>query len=41
MAEVEKTEKDFNDMFKYLNECEQMLHGNDVAQIRELMKVTD
>jgi len=28
-------------MFVYLNECEDMLHGNDVAQIRELMKVTD
>jgi len=28
-------------MFAYLNEVEDMLHGDDVAQIRELMKVTD
>lgn len=28
-------------MFAYLNECEEMLHGTDVSQIRELMKVTD
>lgn len=41
LAEVDKHEKDFNQMFVYLNECEDMLHGNDVAQIRELMKVTD
>jgi hypothetical protein len=41
LAEVDKHEKDFNQMFAYLNECEEMLHGSDVAHIRELMKVTD
>lgn len=41
LAEVDKHEKDFNQMFAYLNECEEMIHGSDVAQIRELMKVTD
>jgi len=41
LAEVDKHEKDFNQMFAYLNEVENMLHGDDVAQIRELIKVTD
>lgn len=41
LGEVDQYEKDFHDMFAYLNDVEEMLHGNDVDTIREMMDISD
>ena len=35
---VDKQERDMKDMLKYLNELEDMMGGNDLAQIRMMIK---
>ena len=41
LREVDQHEKDFNDMFKYLNEVEEMFHGSDLKQIKEMKDISD
>ena len=41
LEQVEKHERDMNDMLKYLNEVEDMMGGNDLAQIRKMMKYSN
>jgi hypothetical protein len=40
MERVNKTEKDMNDMLKYLNAVEEMMGGDDLAQIRRMLSFT-
>lgn len=35
---VDKQERDMKDMLKYLNEVEEMMGGNDLAQIRQMIR---
>jgi hypothetical protein len=35
---VDKQERDMKDMLKYLNEVEEMMGGNDLAQIRKMIR---
>lgn len=35
---VDKQEREMKDMLKYLNEVEEMMGGNDLAQIRQMMR---
>lgn len=37
---VEKQERDMKDMLKYLNEVEDMMGGNDLAHIRQMIRYT-
>ena len=37
LADVERHEKDFKAMMKYLNEVDGMMHGNDLKYIREMI----
>ena len=41
LREVDQHEKDFNDMFKYHNEVEEMFHGSDLKQIKEMKDISD
>ena len=38
LDQVDKHERDFKDMLNYLNEVEEMMGGNDLAQIRKMMR---
>lgn len=41
LNEVDQYEKDFKEMFAYLNEVEDMLHGDDVGTIQEMIDISD
>lgn len=41
MREVSQYENDFKEMFDYLNDVEEMLHGDDVETIQELINISD
>ncbi len=34
-------EKEFKEMFDYLNEVEDMLHGDDIGTIKEMIDISD
>lgn len=38
---MDQYEKDFHEMFAYLNDVEEMLHGNDVDTIKEMIEISD
>jgi glutathionyl-hydroquinone reductase len=41
LKEVDQYEQDFKEMFAYLNEVEEMLHGDDVDTIKEMIDISD
>jgi glutathionyl-hydroquinone reductase len=41
LKEVDQYEKDFKEMFAYLDDVEDMLHGEDVNTIKEMIDISD